>query len=109
MNSVVIVNWEDKVFVDRVRYSLEKQGFVREEDYESTGLRTQVWTKSPKENLAGRMIGSDPLEAIRLIPVESLVSCLMPRLAVLMPEGTSQADLEWSAKNLAFDLMGKPG
>lgn len=109
MNSVVIVNWEDKVFVDRVRYSLEKQGFVREEDYEAMGTRTQVWIKSPKENFSGRVIGSDPLESIRLIPVEKLVSCLLPRLAVLMPEGTSQADLEWSATNLAFDLMGKPG
>ncbi len=31
MNSIVIVNWEDKDFAERVAYSLEKQGFKRTE------------------------------------------------------------------------------
>ena len=109
MNSVAIVNWEDKEFAERVAYALGRAGYVREEDYESLGVRTTVWTKTAKNNLSGRMIGNDPLEPLRHLPAEVIANCIKSRLATFVPEGTDQWHLDWMATNLAFDLMGKPG
>jgi hypothetical protein len=56
MNSVVIVNWEDKDFAKRIAYSLEKQGFNCTEDYENVGAHIQVWEKESKDNVRGRTL-----------------------------------------------------
>ena len=44
MNSVAIINWEDREFKERVSYSLEKTGYAMTEDYLQHGVRIQVWT-----------------------------------------------------------------
>lgn len=109
MNSVVIVNWEDKDFAQRVLYSLERAGYIRSEDYECGAAHMQVWEKVPENNLRGRMIGSDPLAPIKLLPTALMVATIKDRLAVYMPEGTKDWEIEHAATNLIFDLMGKPG
>jgi hypothetical protein len=109
VNSVVIVNWEDVEFAQRVLFSLERQGYVRVEDYECGATHMQVWEKGAATNLKGRVIGSDPLAAIRTLPRELMVAAIKGRLAVYMPEGTAEWEVEHAATNLIFDLMGKPG
>lgn len=110
MNSIVIVNWEDKDFAERVLYSLEKQGFKRTEDYESAGAHLQVWEKEGKNNARGRTLGVDPLAPIKFLPVDLMVAKITGRLAgAYMPEGTPAWQIEHMATNLIYDLMGKPG
>lgn len=109
MNSVVIVNWVDKDFADRVLYSLEKHGYRRTEDYESAGAQIQVWEKDSRTNARGQVLGSDPLAPIKTLPVDLMVSAIAGRLAVYMPEGTKQWEIEHAATMLVYDLQGKPG
>jgi hypothetical protein len=110
VNSVVIVNWEDKEFAQRVLYSLERQGYVRTEDYECGQAHMQVWQKGAADNQRGRVIENDPLAPIRLLPVEAMVARIKGRLAgAYLPEGTPDWQVEHAATNLIFDLMGKPG
>jgi hypothetical protein len=109
VNSIVIVNWEDKDVAERIAYSLEKQGFKRTEDYESTGTRIQVWEKEARDNARGRVLSASPLDPIKLLPVDLMVAALKGRLAVYMPEGTKDWEIEHAATNLIYDLMGKPG
>jgi hypothetical protein len=109
VNSVVIVNWEDKDFAQRVLFALERQGYVRMEDYECGAAHMQVWEKGAATNLKGRVIGSDPLAPIRALPQDLMVATIKGRLAVYMPEGTKDWEIEHAATNLIFDLMGKPG
>lgn len=109
MSSIVIVNWEDKDFAERVCYSLERARYVLTEDYECGATRMQVWEKAPENSQRGRMIGSDPLAPIKLLPLDLMVSAIKGRLAVYMPPGTKDWEIEHAATNLIFDLMGKPG
>ncbi len=111
MNSIVIVNWEDKDFAERVRYSLEKQGFTRTEDYEDVGVRCQVWSKESKDNARGRVIENDPLAPIKLIPAELMVDKILPRLQHSLEEkdGWSDIWIRHMAVNIVYDLQGKPG
>jgi uncharacterized protein (DUF2126 family) len=109
MNSIAIVNWEDKEFWERVTYSLTKARYVLTEDYESIGVRTAVWEKPSNLNQVGRYIESDPLAPLRLLPAEAIAARLIDRLETFMPEGTPRWMAEQAAINLAFDLMGKPG
>jgi hypothetical protein len=105
----IIVNWEDKDFRDRVLFSLERQGYVRSEDYEQVGVKTQVWTKAASDNQRGRWIENDPLGPLRLLPAELIASRLAPRLAAYMSPGTYPHELEAAAMNLASALTGRPG
>jgi hypothetical protein len=109
VNSIVIVNWVDKEFAQRVLFSLERAGYVRKEDYECGAAQMQVWEKAPENNQRGRMLGSDPLAPIKLLPLELMVAAIKDRLAVYMPQGTPAWEIEHAATNLIFDLMGKPG
>jgi hypothetical protein len=109
VNSIVIVNWEDKDFAQRVLYTLERQGYARTEDYECGQAHMQVWHKASGDNAQGRVIDSNPLAPIRLLPQELMVHAIKGRLAVYMPEGTKDWEIEHAATNLIFDLMGKPG
>jgi hypothetical protein len=109
MNSIAIVNWEDKEFRERVTYALTKARYVLTEDYESIGVRTSVWEKPSNVNQVGRVIENDPLAPLRLLPAEAIAARIIDRLETLMPAGTERHWLEWAATNLAFDLMGKPG
>lgn len=109
VNSVVVVNWVDKDFAQRVLYSLERCGYVRSEDYECGQAHMQVWAKGAADNQNGRVLGSEPLAAIRLLPQELMVAAIKDRLAVYMPEGTPAWEIEHAATMLIFDLMGKPG
>lgn len=109
MNSVVIVNWVDTDFAQRVTYSLEKCGYVRSEDYQCAAAQIQVWEKAAAANARGRFLESDPLAPIRLLPVPLMVNAIKDRLAVYMPEGSKDWEIEHAATNLVYDLMGKPG
>lgn len=106
---MVIVNWEDKDFAQRVLYSLERAGYIRSEDYECSQVHIQAWEKAPGDNLRWRVIENNPLAPIRLLPLALMVEAIKGRLAVYMPEGTQEWEVENAAINLVFDLMGKPG
>ena len=105
----MIVNWVDADFAQRVLYSLERQGYVRKEDYECSQAQIQVWEKAPENNAKGRVLKSDPLAPIKVLPLNLMVEAIKGRLAVYMPEGTKDWEIEHAATNLVFDLMGKPG
>jgi hypothetical protein len=111
VNSIVIVNWEDKDVAERIAYSLEKQGFKRTEDYESTGTRIQVWEKEAKDNARGRVLNASPLDPIKLLPPDMMVQAILPRLENAIGHLPGQTPLwtEHLALNLVYDLMGKPG
>jgi hypothetical protein len=111
MNSVAIINWEDKEFWERLTYSLTKARYVLTEDYESIGVRTAVWEKPSNLNQVGRFIASDPLDPLRLLPVDQMVRRILPRLlhSLANEPGWTQVWIEHLAVNLVFDLMGKPG
>lgn len=49
MNSVLIINWVDKEFLERVRYALQRAGYLVTEDYDGVGTKTIVCVKSPSE------------------------------------------------------------
>lgn len=62
-NSVVIINWEDREFLQRMETSLRKNGFVKREDYEQVGAHTQVWEKaSNPPNALERKIGDSSVD-----------------------------------------------
>lgn len=111
MNSIVIVNWVDKDFAERVLYSLEKQGYRRTEDYEHAGAQCQVWEKDARTNARGQVLGNDPLAPIKLIPAELMVDKILPRLQHSLEEkdGWSDIWIRHMAVNIVYDLQGKPG
>ena len=109
MNSVAIINWEDREFKERVSYSLEKTGYAMTEDYLQHGVRIQVWTKASDVPNKGQWIRGSVEEQLRLIPAGLLASLLKERLRTLLPSSTPPCQLEHSAMNLAFDLQGRPG
>lgn len=109
LNSVVIVNWEDQSFKERVAYSLEKTGYVKTEDYQQSGVLTQVWTKAAEAPNRGAWIKGSVEEQLRLIPAPLLASRLKERLRALLPSSTPEQKVEAIAMNLAFDLQGQTG
>jgi hypothetical protein len=108
VNSIVVLNWKDKDFAERVIYSLEKQGYRRTEDYEGMGAQIQVWEKEARNNLRGETIALDPLAPIKLIPADIMIGRIKDRMAVYMPEGSKDWEIDHAATNIVYDLQGKP-
>ncbi len=59
MNSVFIINWVDKEFIERMRYTLQRAGYLVAEDYEGIGTKTIVCVKAPKAKEPGSPVGLD--------------------------------------------------